>query len=287
LYPGSLIGYNSAGNLTKVTDAAGNVTTLAYDTNHNLTSITDARNLTTTVEYDTSDRVTKVNSPITIDGVVTTSTTSYAYDSTNLVTAVTDGEGRQIDYNYNPNKNVVKVTENPLESANQAITTFAYDNNNNLTEIKDPNANKSNGTGYIYYTYDDQNRGNLTGAKLPEGQQSYFDYDGLNNITRAQDFKGNQNFFDYDSKSNPIEATEPRHNTAANRYFSNGNLQYLKHPLSATENQISNSGFELDGNGDNWPDQWTQYTQSGTTATFAWSGTSSRYLVGPNKKELT
>jgi YD repeat-containing protein len=149
--------YDSAGNLTNVTDAAGKMTTLAYDTNHNLTGVTDPRNITSTIEYDTSDRVTKVNRPITVNGVLTTSTSSYSYDTANSVTTVIDGEGRRIDYHYNPNKNVVKVIENPLDSANQAITTFTFDNNNNLTEIKDPNANKSSGAGYIY-AYDDQGK---------------------------------------------------------------------------------------------------------------------------------
>jgi RHS repeat-associated protein len=263
--------YDASGNLTKVTDAAGKFTTFAYDTTHNLTGITNARNFTTTIGYDTSDRVTSISQPITINGVSTTSTTTYSYDTTNLVTTVTDGEGRRVDHTYNANGNVVQVTENPLDSANKAITTFAYDNNNNLTQVKDPNTNKVSGTSTYIYTYDA--KGNITGVQLPENQSAYNTYDSQNNLIKEQDFNSNISSNDFDVKNNQTESTDPSVQTVSSRYSSNGNLLYSTQQMSAADNQVANSSFELDANADNWPDNWTQATETGTTATFAWSTT--------------
>jgi RHS repeat-associated protein len=263
-------GYDTAGNLTKVSDAAGSDTTFGYDADHNLISITNARNVKTTVNYDASDRVSSITQPITIDGVTTTSTTNYVYDTEKMVTSVTDGEGKRVDYSYNANKNVVQITENPL-ATDKAVTTFSYDNNNNLTKIVDPNTNKANGTEAYIYTYDA--KGNITGVQLPENQLAAYNYDSRNNLVKETDFNSNVSTFDYDSKNNQMESIDPNVQSVSQRYFSNGNLQYFTHPMSVADNKVLNSSFELDANADNWPDNWTQKTEGGSTATFAWSTT--------------
>ena len=264
--------YDTSGNLIKVTDPEGKVTTFAYDTDHNITGITDARGIKTTVGYDTSDRVTSISHPITINGTTTTSQTAYAYDSTNLVTSVTDGEGKRVDYTTNPNGNVVQVTENPLDAVNKAVTTYTYDNNNNLTKVVDANTNKANGTAAYVYTYD--TKGNMTGVQLPENQNATYEYDNQNNLIKEQDFNQNVSTNDYDGKDNQTEATDSNVQTTASRYDTKGNLLYDTYPMSAADNLLANSSFELDSNNDNWPDHWQQFKAPGSTATFAWANIS-------------
>ncbi|TDL76108.1 DNRLRE domain-containing protein [Peribacillus frigoritolerans] len=264
-------GYDASGNLTTVTDAENKVTTLTYDGTHNVTSIKDARNITTTIAYDASDRVKTMSLPITIDGVQQTSATTYSYDPTNLVTSVTDGEGRKVNYTYNANGNIVQVTENPLDSANKAVTTFTYDNNNNLTQVKDANTNKVNGTAAWVYTYDAN--GNITSVKLPENQTASYTYDSQSNLIKEQDFNSNISTSDYDTKNNQTESTDANVQTSASRYAANGNVEYDTHPMSAADNQITNSSIEIDNNTDNWADNWTQAIEPGKTATFDWSNT--------------
>jgi RHS repeat-associated protein len=263
--------YDASGNLMKVTDPEGKFTTFTYDADHNLTGITDARSIKTTVGYDTLDRVTSISRPITINGSATTSQTTYAYDTTNLVTSVTDGEGKRVDYTANANGNVVQITQNPLDSANKAVTTFSYDNNNNLTKVVDPNTNKANGTAAYVYTYDAN--GNITGVQLPENQNATYSYDSQNNLIKEQDFNQNISTNDYDGKNNQTEATDSNVQTSASRYDSKGNLLYSTHPMSAADNMLTNSSFELDQNSDNWPDNWEQLKDSGSTANFAWPST--------------
>jgi len=264
--------YDASGNLIKVTDPEGKVTTFTYDTDHNITGITDARSIKTTVGYDALDRVTSISRPITINGVVVTSKSTYAYDTINLVTSVTDGEGKRVDYTTNANGNVIQITGNPLDSANKAITTFTYDNKNNLTKVVDPNTNKTNGTASYVYTYD--SNGNITGVQLPGNQNSTFEYDSKNNLIKEQDFNQNLSINDYDKNNNQTEATDPSVQTSASRYDTQGNLLYSTHPMSAADNMLANSGFEVDNSGDNWPDNWEQLKDTGSTANFAWSNTS-------------
>jgi RHS repeat-associated protein len=262
--------YNASGNLTKVTDAENNSTTFDYDTDHNLTSITNTRTITTTINYDTSDRVTSIDRPITINGTTTTSTTSYSYDTTNSVTSVTDGEGRKVNYTYNANGNVVQITENPLDAQNKAVTTFDYDNNNNLTQMIEPNENAASGTAAFVYQYD--TNGNITSVQLPEDESMQYTYDTQNNLIKEQDFNSNVSTFDYDQNSNQTEAIDPYTQSVSQRYDSVGNLEYSTYPMSTADNLASNSSFERDDNADNWPDNWTKATEDGTTATFAWEG---------------
>ncbi|MGE7595636.1 DNRLRE domain-containing protein [Peribacillus frigoritolerans] len=264
--------YDASGNLTKVTDPEGKAKTFSYDTDHNITGVTDARSTKTTVDYDTSDRVSSISRPITINGAIETSKTTYSYDTTNLVTTVTDGEGKRIDYTTNANGNVVQLTKNPLDAGNKAVTTYSYDNNNNLTKMVDANTNKENGTVAYVYTYDEN--GNITGVQMPENQNSTFEYDSQNNLTKEQDFNQNVSSYDYDGDNNQTESTDPNVQTSASRYDSKGNLLYDTHPMSAADNRLANSSFEFDQNSDNWPDNWEQLKDTGSSANFAWSSTS-------------
>ncbi|QCS54135.1 RHS repeat-associated core domain-containing protein [Priestia flexa] len=262
--------YDTSGNLTKVTNPEGKVTTFSYNTDHNITGITDARSIKTTVEYDTSNRVKSISRPITINGALETSKTTYSYDTTNLVTSVTDGEGKRVDYTTNANGNVVQITENPLDAANKAVTTYIYDNKNNLTKVVDPNTNKAGGTAAYVYTYDA--KGNITGVQLPENQNSTFEYDSQNNLVKEEDFNQNVSTNDYDGNSNQTESTDPNVQTSVSRYDSKGNLLYDTHPMSAADNLLVNPSFEWDENSDNWADNWEQLKGSGSTATYAWTG---------------
>lgn len=293
--------YDAIGNLTKVTDSAGKYVTYGnYDSDHNLGTITDERSIITTINYDvTNDRVTSISRPITIDGVKQTSTTNYKYYTTYSVTSVTDGEGNRVDYTYSANGNILQTTENPLDAANKVVTVYAYDGYNNLTLTKDANTNKVDlyhnafiysydGSGNItgitqqrpvtitstdgYISTFDIN-GNVTGTQLSGGQNEAYVYDNKNNMTSSTDPMNNTSYNDYNEQSDNIESIDPFTQTNANRYFSNGNLEYSTAQMSAADNIAANSSFEIDENTDGLPDDWTQSVQGGATATFAWTST--------------
>ncbi|WP_207671425.1 hypothetical protein [Clostridium thermarum] len=259
--------YDANGNLIKIIDPELKEISMGYDANHNLISIIDQRNIATTITYEAGS-VKNISHPITINGLQTTSTTSYSYDFNNSVTTLIDGEGKRIDYLYNPNKNIVQITENPLDAQNKAVTTFFYDNNNNLTQIIEPNINKVNGTNAYVITYDAN--GNVTGVQLPEGQNSTTVYDQRNNPVVQTDFNGYQSINAYDNNNNQLEATDANIQTRASRYFSNGNIDYDTRMISSSDNLISNGNFE---NGTTWPDKWTSSIENGKTALITWPST--------------
>lgn len=96
--------YNYKGQLTRVTDALGNVTTYIYggtggcpscgsSGGDNLISIVDANGNITTYEYDTLGRLTKETDPIG-------NSITYSYDSKGNLTLRTDANGNTITYTY-------------------------------------------------------------------------------------------------------------------------------------------------------------------------------------------
>lgn len=259
--------YDANYNLTKVTDPESKEVDLGYDTSHNLTTITDQRDITTTITYS-SGSVESISRPITIDSSQVTSTSNYTYDFNLSVTTVTDGEGNRVDYLYNPNKNIVQITENPLDSQNKAVTSFEYDNNNNLVKITDANTNEASGTEAYIFTYD--SNGNVTGVQLPEGQSSTTDYDTNNNPVNDTDYNGNESTNIYDSKNNHFETVDPYLQATASRFHTNGNIEYETKSITAADNLAPNSSFEY---GTSFADNWTQAVESGKTATFNWSST--------------
>ncbi|MGZ4134515.1 MAG: DNRLRE domain-containing protein, partial [Tumebacillaceae bacterium] len=263
--------YDASNNLSRVLDPASNPMSFTYDTAHKMLTFTDRKGTVTTFVYDTSDRVSTISRPLTSGGTTSSGTTTMTYDTTNLVTTETDYEGKRTDYSYNANGNLTQITQNPTDAANKSVITYAYDNNNRLTQTKDPLSVNSNGTGYVY-NYDAN--GNITSAQLPDNQVATYTYDAKNNMATATDFNNNVNQFAYDARNNQTEAVDPRAQAISSRYTSNGTLSYTAQPMAAADNYVSNSSFELDTNSDNWPDHWVQATETGKTATFAWSTTS-------------
>ena len=176
---------------------------------------------------------------------------------------------------------------------------MAYDSYNNTTLMKDANTNKGDSYANAFvYSYDGSGNvtgithqmpgtisttggyintfdanGNITGTQISGGQNETTTYDSNNNPISSTDFNNNTSTSDYDAQGNNVGSTDAQMQTNANRYFSSGITQYTTAQMSAADNLVANSSFEIDSNTDNQPDGWTQTVQSGKTATFAWAST--------------
>jgi YD repeat-containing protein len=101
--------YDSDGNVTSATDAAGNVTTYAFDTNGNQTVRRDALGNTVTRTYGSKNELLTetVYAVPDLDGIGATAvplaplTTRYAYDAENHLRYAVSAEGRVTEYRYN------------------------------------------------------------------------------------------------------------------------------------------------------------------------------------------
>ncbi|MBI5102861.1 MAG: RHS repeat protein, partial [Nitrospirae bacterium] len=190
--------YDSNGNPTQITDAAGIVTTYIYDTNGNMTDQTVGEK-TTHFDYTVLDQLWKVTDPL---GNIT----EYTYDNNGNRKTVKEPKlpSETIDkittYDYNYLGQVKKVTD-----ALNNVTEYAYEGgvcsscgggsgSGRLTQVKDANLHT------IGYEYDPQYKtGRLTRITDQLGQIETYDYDPAGNLVSVIDRKGQKTKYTYDS----------------------------------------------------------------------------------------
>ncbi|MFZ6756432.1 hypothetical protein ACO0K9_04370 [Undibacterium sp. Ji50W] len=123
--------YDTKGNLSTVSNAAGHVTTLAnYDGNGRVGQITDPNGLVTTLSYTPrgwlSQRVTNG------DGV--SETTSYQYDGVGQMTKVTLPDGSSISYTYDDAHRLIKINDSLGNSINYTLDIMSNRINETITD---------------------------------------------------------------------------------------------------------------------------------------------------------
>ena len=158
--------YTAGGLLASATDPAGATAQLSYDSNGNLASAAVPGGATTAYSVNASGQVQSTTNP---DGVKT----SFTYDGNGDLTSVTDGNGHTTSYAYDGNGDLTSVT-NPLGQ----VTRYTYNSGSQLTSVE-------NGDGQsIAYTYDVD--GNLTSISAP-GETLTYTYDPFSRLTAASD----------------------------------------------------------------------------------------------------
>jgi len=196
--------YDSAGNVTSVTDPRSNTTTYTVNALNQVVQVAEPLSVTKTITYDAIDRVITMassNDTAVGDGTHTvvksfdaqdnllsivedlTSgacvTTVFAYDDNDRLTKATSPIGDETIYGYDSRDLRTSVTRKAASSPDDAVTTTVYDSNGNSVTVTDP---RSNNTVYAYDGYD-----RLTKTTQPQGN---YVIDGLdangNVVTRSQ-----------------------------------------------------------------------------------------------------
>jgi YD repeat-containing protein len=124
--------YDSSGNLSTITNAVGQVTTLSnYDANGRVGLITDANGATTALTY--SPRGWLTSKTVTSGGTV--ETTTYGYDGVGQLTLVTLPNASTVSYTYDPAHRLTNIAD----SLGNSIA-YTLDNmGNRISEqVKDP-----------------------------------------------------------------------------------------------------------------------------------------------------
>lgn len=139
--------YDLLGRLTRETDPLAKATAYNYDAVGNLLTRTDARGIVTAFSYDPLRRLTGKSytggggESYTYDAIgrILTAgngsvTYTYTYDAVGRVTTVADSRGYILLYSYDL---LGKRTRTTLKAgtADQRVTTYAYDNSDRLTGI--------------------------------------------------------------------------------------------------------------------------------------------------------
>ncbi|MFC5475762.1 DUF6531 domain-containing protein [Paraherbaspirillum soli] len=124
--------YDSNGNLSTITNAVGQVTTLSnYDANGRVGLIADANGTTTQLAYSPRGWLTAKS--VTANGTV--ETTGYSYDGVGQLAQVTLPNGSTVSYSYDPAHRLVKIADS---LGNSIVYTLDNMGNRINEQVKDP-----------------------------------------------------------------------------------------------------------------------------------------------------
>jgi YD repeat-containing protein len=196
--------YNAHGQPTRIVDANALVTTLAYDPRQRLTS----RNVggeVTTYDYDPVGQLERVT---LADG----SYLNYGYDAARRVTEISDNLGNRIVYTLdNAGNRTAEEVRDPANVLAQRRTRV-YNALNRL--FKDLGAQNQT----TEYAYD--NQGNVTSVKDPLNHITTNQYDALHRLVQVNDPGNGVTKYEYNGLDALTKVTDPR-NLATN-YTVNG-----------------------------------------------------------------
>ena len=204
--------YDSAGNISSVTDFKGNVTGYGYDAMNRLAAVIQPGALATDYAYDSHGNLESVTDAESQE-------TTYEYDDMGrLVTTVSPDTGT-VAYVYDEAGNAVRQTD-----AKDIVVQRSYDALNRLTAVHFPDPAQD-----IAYTYDERSEGigRLTGMVDASGSVS-FDYDSRGRLT---------------AKSATIEGILY---PLTRNYTPGGRVDVLSYPSGRTVNYSHNSAGNIE-----------------------------------------
>ncbi|SCD50642.1 intein C-terminal splicing region [Streptomyces sp. TverLS-915] len=195
-------GYNRAGDVTSVTDGAGNTTRYTYDFQGNQQKTTLPDGTWTEVDYNASDDPTDTYAHAADNSVLTH--TSNQYDGVGNLTAATDANGHTTRWTYDAAGTITQQIE-PVDANTSLTTSFGYDAAGNRTRFTD---GRGNNWRYAYTPWGQQSTvtepttsrwtsaadsttrfvydadGRMTRATLPGGTSTSMTYDDIGQLTR-------------------------------------------------------------------------------------------------------
>ena len=244
--------WDNSGNLITVTNALGQVTTLSsYDAHGRPQQITDPNGLVTTLTYDPRGRLTSRNvggelTSYTYDGVgqltqVTLpdgSFLAYTYDPAHRLIQIQDNLANKIIYTLDNMGN--RVQEQVLDGggALKRTRSRAYDSLNRLAQ--DIGAIATETTTYAY-----DNQGNLTSITDALSHTTIQAFDALNRLVRMTDPASGQTQYSYDGLDQLTGVTDPRSVATAYTLDGLGNLTQLQSPDSGVTTSTQDAAGNL------------------------------------------
>ena len=207
--------YNEEGQLTKITNAAGQVTTLSY-VDDLLTTVKGAFGHTLTLSYD-NDKIAGVTSAA---GEV-----SYQYDADGKLATVTGVDGGETAYSYTDGK-LVSIT-NP---AGSIIASYDYDSEGRVISTAGANGSQAKDISYA-----------SSGVSITDRQNQQTDtYEfavsrGEMKVVRVSDTDGDTEVREYDANGYPSKVIAKNGNVTTTTYNERG-LLVSRTELAGTAN---------------------------------------------------
>ncbi len=193
-------GYNSKGLLDKITDPFGDYLSYLYDANTNLIEASIFSSQGTKTHFKGYDYGDPANNAALSPGKPWKTIVRNRENTANLesvyqyshgkVSQVVDPGGGQKIFAYDIFKRVTHTIEKMNDTQN-AITSYAYDSQNNLVSVTDANANQT------IFIYDDIGR--LVKQESPDTGTTLFSYDANGNILSKTTNDGKTTNYTYDT----------------------------------------------------------------------------------------
>jgi RHS repeat-associated protein len=225
---------NECGQLMKVTNALGHVTTYdTYDANGRVLQTTGPNDLVTTYSYNARGQVLTITETPLIGAA---RTTSYAYDNAGQLASVTSPTGSVLTYAYDEALDLRSITDNlgnkieyTYDSRGNRISEDTRDPQGALTRTIDTIYDKRNridvidSAGSITNVLFDQ-VGNLVSETDPNSATTTHTYDRLDRLTKTVDALSGSTLYTYDENDNVLSVATPNGATTTFDYDDLGNL---------------------------------------------------------------
>jgi RHS repeat-associated protein len=213
-------GYDPNNNRIAATNALGHVTTDAYDAQNRVIGATNALGGVTRSTYDPVGNRISSTDP-------NTNTTIYTYDALNRVVAETNALGGVTTYDYSmpggppccsPTPGSSLLTE--MQDANGNVTFYHYDELNRQVQLVRKNSDANdviNPADAVTTTAYDPND-NIIAVTNPNTNTTTYMYDPDNRRINMVDAAGDTTLTRYDAVGNVIAVTAPNSDTTTNSY---------------------------------------------------------------------
>ncbi|WP_439484095.1 RHS repeat-associated core domain-containing protein [Cyclobacterium plantarum] len=207
--------YDEDNNITKMTDAKGNIFRYSYDNRGNRLTETDA--FSNTVQFSYDDNFNWVKS-ITDHN---SNKTEYDYDENGNLTDIRAPEGVELKFFYKSNGNLERTKDGKGN-----LTDFFYDDNGNIKTISYP-------TGEEVLDYDAV--GNIKSFTDRNDNTLKFDFDAFNQLQWVEDPLENRINYDYDKNGNLTKIIDARNIEQDHKFDVHNRLEKVITTLGTTE----------------------------------------------------
>ena len=207
--------YDSAGHLTQVTNALGQVTTLAdFDTFGNPQTVTDPNGIVTTLTYTPQGWLAS--------STTGAGTTGYEYNAVGDLTKLTYADGSYLTYTYDDARRLIAVGNSLGESIH-----YTLDAMGNRTAEKTLSAS---GTLVRQQQRTFDELGRLLTSMGASGQTQRYGYDLNDNQTSVTNPRANQTQQAFDALDRVIKVTDPLQGVTALSYNSDNQITQVTDP---------------------------------------------------------
>ena len=202
-----------------VKDAQNNKTTYSYDGRGNRLSVTDALSHVTSFQYDAMNRLKLITYPTS-----PATTVQFHYDWRGRRDYVIDQDNNKTTYGYDDADRLLTVTD--AQTPTPGVTTYAYDTENNLTDIYDA---KNNHTQFLYYP------GKILYKTIfPSTLYETYTFDSNNNLVYKTDRDNNSINYYYDSQNHLNRKVYPDGNSLTYSFDPAARLTEVQDTLTGT-----------------------------------------------------